>query len=297
MIFEYIWIDGDGDLRSKTRVLRDSDKIPSWNFDGSSTNQATPEKSDVLIKPVFTCLDPFRIEGEGTLVLCDTWIDENTPHPTNTRVKANEFFEKHKESKPQLGFEQEFFLKGCDDVENPHYCHVNGDHYIDQVFQHCIKAGLSITGMNSEVAPNQWELQVCDFGVNACDQLWILRYMIRKTFYNVNFHPKPFITENGSGCHVNFSTEMMRDNDNNYDTEKIMDKFKESHEEDLKSYGKFNELRLLGTHETSDPTKFTWGKGDRTASIRINDGYFEDRRPGSNIDPYVVAPIILKKVV
>lgn len=295
MICEYIWIDGDGDLRSKTRIIPYTTKIPSWNYDGSSTNQATTEKSEVILKPVFDCPDPFRYP-KGTLVLCDTWIDQNTPHPTNTRVKAYDFFEKYKESKPQLGFEQEFFVKGCDPPK-PHYCHINGDdHLIEQAFKHCTKAKLNITGMNSEVAPNQFELQVCDFGINACDQLWILRYILKKTFYDVNFHPKPFENENGSGCHVNFSTEKIRSG-GDYDLEAVMNKYKESQEEDLKSYGQFNELRLTGTHETSDPKNFTWGKGDRTASMRINDGYFEDRRPSSNIDPYVVSPIILKKVV
>ncbi len=41
---EYIWIDGDGELRSKTRVIPFKSKIPSWNYDGSSTNQATTKK-------------------------------------------------------------------------------------------------------------------------------------------------------------------------------------------------------------------------------------------------------------
>ena len=295
MICEYIWIDGDGDLRSKTRIIPFTTKIPSWNYDGSSTNQATTEKSEVILKPVFDCPDPFR-SPQGTLVLCDTWTDDHTPHPTNTRINANAFFDKYKETKSQLGFEQEFFVKGCDPPK-PHYCHVHGDHFMEEAFNHCVKAKLSITGMNSEVAPNQWELQVCDFGIKACDQLWMLRYILKKTFYDVNFHPKPFVDENGSGCHVNFSTEKIREGICDDELDTMMSKFKESSEEDLKKYGKFNELRLTGTHETPDPNSFTWGKGDRTASMRINDGYFEDRRPSSNMDPYVVAPIILNKVV
>ena len=55
-VVEYIWLGGNNELRSKTRVL-DSldtvtidglvttyitiDDIPSWNYDGSSTGQAT----------------------------------------------------------------------------------------------------------------------------------------------------------------------------------------------------------------------------------------------------------------
>jgi glutamine synthetase len=62
-------------------------------------------------------------------------------------------------------------------------------------------------------------------------------------------------------------------------------------------YGSKNELRLTGTHETSKINEFSWGYGDRTASIRCNHTYFEDRRPGSNIDPYIVTSKILKTLM
>ena len=52
-----IWIDGDGGLRCKTMTL---DKAPAavselkeWNFDGSSTNQAPGDNSDVFLVSLF----------------------------------------------------------------------------------------------------------------------------------------------------------------------------------------------------------------------------------------------------
>ena len=37
-VCEYIWIGGNGELRSKTKVVHDikygNDEIPDWNFDG-----------------------------------------------------------------------------------------------------------------------------------------------------------------------------------------------------------------------------------------------------------------------
>ncbi len=55
-ICEYVWIGGNNELRSKIRVIYDDDirrpslsTFPDWNFDGSSTEQATGEESEILI--------------------------------------------------------------------------------------------------------------------------------------------------------------------------------------------------------------------------------------------------------
>ncbi len=54
-------------------------------------------------------------------------------------------------------------------------------------------------------------------------------------------------------------------------------------------------MRLTGGHETASLSQFSYGEADRGCSIRIplgvvNDkcGYLEDRRPASNMDPYLV---------
>ncbi len=60
---EYIWIDGTSPtplLLSKTKILADGKQPPIWGFDGSSTNQATGDHSDCVLRPVFTCPDPLR---------------------------------------------------------------------------------------------------------------------------------------------------------------------------------------------------------------------------------------------
>lgn len=69
----------------------------------------------------------------------------------------------------------------------------------------------------------------------------------------------------------------------------------------MKLYGEGNEKRLTGKHETSSMSKFSYGAGNRAASFRIptstaaanGKGYIEDRRPASNIDPYIVGAVIL----
>jgi len=83
--------------------------------------------------------------------------------------------------------------------------------------------------------------------------------------------------------------------------EDMMTKFEAKHALHIKLYGEDNHLRLTGVHETSSITNFSYGAGNRAASFRIptqtmkdnGKGYIEDRRPASNIDPYVVTAIIL----
>lgn len=301
-VLEYIWLDSDHEFRSKTRL---SNVISEWNFDGSSTGQATTDESEIILRPVYSCENPFKYIGgyKCMLVLCDTWINDHTPHPTNTRMASLHIFEKYKDHKPLFGLEQEFFLKLpppelCEHGKSNFYCKHNqstGRECVEDIFDKCVRAGLGITGMNAEVAPYQWELQVCEYGVKAADQLIMMRYIMdsvaKKYNYDIILHPKPYKHCNGSGCHVNFSTESIRNGD--YDIEYIMEKFAEKHQEHLAVYGEKNHLRLTGKNETCDIECFKWGRGDRTVSIRCNMGYFEDRRPASDIDPYIVTSKIL----
>ena len=78
----------------------------------------------------------------------------------------------------------------------------------------------------------------------------------------------------------------------------IIGKLADKHQLHLESYGD-NTKRLTGLHETSSKTTFTYGVGARDASVRIptttaaeKRGYIEDRRPASDIDPYLVAALI-----
>merc|ERR1712054_170945 len=59
-------------------------------------------------------------------------------------------------------------------------------------------------------------------------------------------------------------------------------------------YGTGNDQRMTGEHETARFDEFTYGIGARGCSVRIGNemkkngcGYMEDRRPSSNIDPYL----------
>jgi len=85
----------------------------------------------------------------------------------------------------------------------------------------------------------------------------------------------------------------------------ILSKLKNRHEEHIAVYGKDNDKRLTGLHETQSIDQFTYGEGDRGASIRIpvetvdnhyKSGYLEDRRPASNANPYEITKVIIDTI-
>ena len=94
VLAEYVWVDAVGNTRSKTRTLPASkaesvSSLPKWNFDGSSTDQAPGDDSEVILKPQRIFSDPFRPRSDGVkniLVMCDTYTPAGDPIATNTRA-------------------------------------------------------------------------------------------------------------------------------------------------------------------------------------------------------------------
>mmetsp|Transcript_15613 Transcript_15613/g.19355 ORF Transcript_15613/g.19355 Transcript_15613/m.19355 type:complete len:87 (+) Transcript_15613:2-262(+) len=79
----------------------------------------------------------------------------------------------------------------------------------------------------------------------------------------------------------------------------MMAKLEAKHAEHIAAYGEGNDKRLTGRHETASIEKFSWGVANRGCSVRVGTetasngyGYFEDRRPASNMDPYIVTSMI-----
>ncbi|MBI5090183.1 MAG: glutamine synthetase beta-grasp domain-containing protein, partial [Actinobacteria bacterium] len=142
---EYIWIDGTSPtplLRSKTKIIGDGKPLPIWGFDGSSTEQATGENSDCMLKPVFSCPDPIR-GGDNVLVLCDVHnATDDKPHATNTRATLEKVAKKYSKQEMIFGIEQEYtFLKldgtplgfpanGFPAPQGPYYCGVGAGRVI-----------------------------------------------------------------------------------------------------------------------------------------------------------------------
>ena len=330
-IVEYIWLGGKNEFRSKIRILYVSrgddsltfDDIPHWNYDGSSTNQADGSKSEIIIKPraIFG-----KDRDRRVYVICDTYTPDGRPLFNNTRYNANEIFNQKLEEKPWFGLEQEYFLidpntnlpLGYDatKTQGQYYCGIGyentfGRSIVEEHMCECLDIGVKLSGINAEVAPGQWEFQVgpC-LGIDAGDHLLMARFMLHRISEKhdvvINFEPKPLKGDwNGSGCHTNYSTKNMRYGTNEksgleYINEAIT-KLSINHKTHMENYGSGNKERMTGEHETASYNTFTDGIGNRGASVRrgadtIKDGkgYFEDRRPSSNCDPYLVTSMIFK---
>ncbi len=307
--------------------------FPSWSFDGSSTSQAEGSSSDLFLKPVRYFPDPIRGD-KNYLVMCEVFhTDGKTPHESNTRNRLKSILDEGaSKEKIWIGFEQEHTLfkgskplgwpdEGFPEPQGPFYCGVGsnvvcGREIVELHLAACQEAGIYLCGVNAEVMLGQWEFQIGHRGfegeeadpLTISDQTWLARWLLYRIAEDysvqVSFENKPVKGDwNGAGMHTNFSTHTMRSSNGIKEIEKAIEKLSKTHKDHVDVYGYKLEERLTGLHETCKINEFRSGNSDRGASIRIpahvvsrGYGYLEDRRPGANADPYVVAHRLIQTV-
>lgn len=330
-LVEYVWLGGCGDdLRSKSRVIKKEVKtiedLPVWNYDGSSCYQAKTENSEVLIIPVALFDDPFK-GAPHKVCMCETEYQAGKIPTSNFRRIASKIFSEKNVSEhdPWFGIEQEYIITrrigstidwplgwpqgSYPKAEGLYYCGT-GDKYTygreisDAHIRACLFAGVQVFGTNSENTPGQWEFQVgTSKGIDIGDHLWIGRWLLRRVAekfnVDVTFHPKPFEGWSGSGAHCNYSNKLSRNDKNMENIKKQLAGLEKYHLTCQKLYGDDNVKRLLGGYEAPEYEAFSWGVSSRKSSVRIPKvtadngyGYYEDRRPASNVDPYIVSALI-----
>lgn len=328
---EYIWIDGQrptAKLRSKTKIIdgrvKDVDDLPLWGFDGSSTSQAEGHFSDLMLKPVKIIPDPLHREDD-VLVLCEVLNPDGSVHWSNTRAALRESAARYADQEAWFGIEQEYTLfegnkplgwpdRGFPAPQGGYYCGVGNDEVfgrevVEAHAEACLRAGIAIEGTNAEVMPAQWEFQIGPLPpLEMGDQLWLARWLLYRIGEDfgiaATLYPKPVKGDwNGAGAHTNFSTRAMREDGGMKVIEAAMEKLRARHDEHIKVYGAHNEERLTGLHETAPIHEFRHGVSNRGASVRIpmgtanaGKGYFEDRRPAANMDPYEVCRVLMETV-
>ena len=265
------------------------------------------------------CFEPPRVMPDGT-------VKEPVPIPTNTRHLCNQFMEQAKDQEPWFGIEQEYTVlnsktkwplgwptNGFPGPQGPYYCAAGagaaiGRDLVETHLKACIYAGINISGINAEVMPSQWEYQVgpCT-GIAGADQLMMSRFILLRLaeIFNVEvtLDPKPIPGDwNGAGGHVNYSNNDTRKPEVGWENiQNQIAKLGKRHAVHIAAYGEGNERRLTGKHETSSMSDFSWGVANRGCSIRVGRlvpvekcGYYEDRRPASNLDPYVVTGLLVE---
>ena len=98
IVAEYVWVDAHNVPRSKTKTLTHRpttcDDLPIWNFDGSSTEQAPGDDSEILLVPRAIFNDPFRC-GDHIMVLAECYTPDMTPAIGNNRAKCSETMQKY----------------------------------------------------------------------------------------------------------------------------------------------------------------------------------------------------------
>lgn len=330
-LVDYVWLGGNDEIRYKTRTVNAVGKellvhdVPVWNYDGSSTGQAPSQgDTEITLQPVYVCHEhtPSHVRH---IVICATYYSDGSPLPNNHYEYAKKVFERNIEEEPWFGLEQEYFIMDPitkmpvglsdhgDTPQGQFYCAIGAQnsygreialgHYLK-----CLKNGLKISGMNQEVAVGQWEFQIGPaLGLDAGHHMMVARFLLEEMAEKhgkyISYAPKLYPNWNGSGCHLNFSTRRMRESGGIKHIIDAIHKLEKKHELHLACYGKDNEQRLTGHHETSSMKTFTFGVGTRNTSVRIgNDtydrgyGYFEDRRPAANVDPYLVTALMFDTV-
>jgi len=265
------------------------------------------------------------------LVLCEALNGDMTPAKANFRYYASKIFKDSVHEEPWFGFEQEYILTqpegsfegqplgfpkgGFAAPQGQYYCSVGvmnaiGRYVTEAHMKCCLYAGLKLSGMNAEVFPGQWEFQIGPVvGLNGCDQLVMARYILKRVCeefgVDVTLEPKPVKGDwNGSGCHTNFSFNSTRKEGGYERIIQAMDELSKAHKAHIILYGEDNDKRLTGEHETASIDKFKYGIANRRSSIRIptstaseKKGYFEDRRPAANCDPYLVGGMLVDTTI
>ena len=223
-----------------------------------------------MLQPVKSVPDPIR-GGDNVLVMCEVLLTDMTPHPSNTRAACAAVADRYKDQEPWFGIEQEytffkegrphgFPLNGYPAPQGGYYCGVGSDEIfgrdvVEAHLENCLKAGLSISGINAEVMLGQWEFQVGPLGpLEVADELWLARWLLYRIGEEfevaATLDPKPVKGDwNGAGAHTNFSTNKMRED---YDAIiAACEALDANADEHVKSYGADIEHRLTGMHETA----------------------------------------------
>ena len=298
-ILEYVWIDGGGNLRSKYRTaypnFHSADAciaVEHWNYDDSA--HANHDNALPVLVPVAHFLNPFFDPGRAFLILCDTYLGGGIPADTNFRCDAVKAFEKGRgrQIDPWFRIEQEYFITQShrtggaqQDEESQHYCGVGTRAIIlrklaEKHYEYCLQAGLKISGMTADVAPNQWNFKIgpCSC-IDAGDELWVARYILHKLSEEFGVYIRFKSASASSTLNTTFSTEESRNKNGLKCIYNYIDRLWKKHARDADAGVALN---VAASTSIRVPKSV----------LKVGCGHLEDRRPESDADPYRVIAAI-----
>ena len=181
---EYLWLDGAEPtqaLRSKTRIIRrdvetlpSHDELPTWGFDGSSTNQASGGDSDLMLQPVRVVRDPIR--GGSNIGSLRSHACHRQASRKNHRAALRDVLDRGADRENAwFGFEQEYTssvtkhlsagramdtlrLRDLSIVQLAHRWR-SAERFVS-VIRMLVWMRTLFFGTNAEVMPGQWEFQI-----------------------------------------------------------------------------------------------------------------------------------------
>lgn len=242
---------------------------------------------EVILHPRYVCKNPFKHE-RWYYVLCETG---------DNRTNVMELYRKYQEERIQVGFRQEFYILdkhkqrplGFDEndyfiqkykhsyrgINHPdqfeidypkQYCRTTsnyaswkGSEMMEEYVELCLNAGIYLVENHGGMGIGQWSYTIGMMeGVEACDQLWISRYLLEKmgNKYNLIIHWE-------NEMNLNFFWDGQRQEKQLHTT-----------------------LRYLQFPKSVCSVLFS----------NERKGYVEDQQPSANCDPYLVIFRILSSL-
>jgi glutamine synthetase len=314
VIAEYIWMDKKNNFRSKSRTLDirnqsdiEIDNLPKWNYNGVLCGQS---ENNVILTPVAVFMCPFRGQN-SILVLCETYKENGEPMSNNYRQNAVKIFNDNKEIEPMFELEQDYFIinpnnnkplgfpiSGYPEPEGDYFCSIGtlnnfGRKIADLHYKLCLVAGVNIYSISANVAPGQWKFQIgqCN-GIEAGDHMMIARYILDRIgeLNNVciDYSEKPVQGNwNHSKCCVNYSTRHMR---RGLGDKRGIDFITDAIKKLKKNNDDYVNILNYNTDTNMDMNNFITIPNE----VNVKEcGYFEDKRPPANINPYLLTSTIL----
>lgn len=313
------------------------EELPIVDVDGSASGQATSDSCEIFLKPRKIFSDPFRKGDHILVLcdtflpplLGDFEpTDQLQPHPSNNRAPCEAVSRKAAGSEPMFAVEQEYLVLDPATGQAigwggqglaPHEQHLRGlcgpgwpglsgapancRSFAEQHLAYCLHAGVKIAGM---AAPHAYALLTYEvgpcLGVAMGDELWMSRYILlrlaQRHNVGVSWDPHHAPGEGGSlACRVKFSTaETRQPGIGMFAMQQQIANLEALHMQHMLAYGAGRARQL--------PGGFSCGVSNNTCTIMIPSkaligrcGYYVDRRPGANMDPYLVTMLLVSSAL